>query len=52
VNAHTFDAETGQAGETYRPPTELSPAKLRALLQGGQPLYGRLGYSADARSAP
>jgi hypothetical protein len=44
VNAHTFDPATGKAGETYRPPSELPREKLRALLQGAQPLYQRLGY--------
>lgn len=46
VNAHTFDPVTGQAGETYVPPSELPRGKLRALLHGAQPLYGRLGYAA------
>jgi hypothetical protein len=46
VNAHTFDPVTGQAGETYSPPSDLPEGKLRALLQGAQPLYERIGYSA------
>ena len=48
VNVHTYDAESGRAGEAYRPPSALPAGKLRALLQGGQPLYGRLGYAAQA----
>jgi hypothetical protein len=48
VNAHTFDPETGQAGETYRPPSELPAGKLRALLQGAQPLYSQLGFAGGA----
>ena len=46
VNAHTFDPATGKAGEVYRPPSDLAPGKLDALLRGAQPLYGRLGYGA------
>lgn len=45
VNAHTFDPATGKAGEVYRPPSDLAPEKLRALIEGAQPLYGRLGYA-------
>jgi len=48
VNAHTFDPATGRAGEMYRPPSALAPAKLHALLEGAQPLYGKIGYSAHA----
>jgi hypothetical protein len=48
VNVHTFDFETGRAGEEYRPPSALAAGKVRALLEGAQPLYGRLGYAAQA----
>jgi hypothetical protein len=48
VNVHTFDAATGKAGEAYRPPSDLPGEKLRALLEGAQPLYGRLGYTQHA----
>lgn len=48
VNAQTFDPVTGKAGDTYRLPSDLAREKLSALVEGAQPLYGRLGYRIGA----
>ena len=48
VNAHLFDHRTGTPGEVYRPPAELPGPMKRALLQGAEPLYSRVGYRGEA----